>query len=133
MFIGKGFQELMKSVSCSYPTSQRAPTSCSLSCQNSFSFALSRNGNSLTWCTKMYRRIGRSESKGLTSPRSDLKGAPNLCNAVGEFSSVISNLTCWEISSRLRSAARQFLLRRFLKTLFTVFLLPSKNGTICLL
>lgn len=51
----------------------------------------------------MYLRIGRSESKGDTSPRSDLNGAPNLCNAVGEFNSVISNLTCWEINSRFRS------------------------------
>jgi len=78
-------------------------TTCNLSCQNSFSFALSRKGNSRTWWTKRYRRIGSSESKGETSPKSDLKGAPNLCNAVGELSSVISNLTCWDMSSRFRS------------------------------
>jgi hypothetical protein len=51
----------------------------------------------------MYLRIGRSESNGETSPKSDLNGAPNLCNAVGELSSVISNLTCWEMSSRFKS------------------------------
>ena len=52
----------------------------------------------------MYLKIGRSESRGETSPKSDLKGAPNRCRAVGEFNSVISNLVCWAISSRFRSA-----------------------------
>ena len=76
---------------------------CNLSCQNSFSFALSKNGNSRTWCTKMYRKIGRSLSNGDTSPKSLLKGAPKRWRAVGELSSVISNFTCWEMSSRFKS------------------------------
>lgn len=76
---------------------------CSLSCQNSFSLALSRNGNSRTWWTKMNRRIGNSESYGVTSPRSDLKGAPNRRRAVGELSSLISQRTCSEMSSLFRS------------------------------
>jgi hypothetical protein len=84
-------------------------TTCNLSCQNSFSFALSRNGNSRTWCTKMYRKIGRSESRGEISPKSDLNGAPNLCSAVGELSSMISYLTCWEMSSRFKSEDCQWL------------------------
>ena len=82
-------------------------TTCSLSCQNSFSFALSRNGNSRTWCTKIYRRIGSSESSGEISPRSDLKGAPKRRSAVGELSSEISHFTCSETSSRLRSICSQ--------------------------
>lgn len=57
----------------------------------------------------MYLRIGSSESKGDTSPRSDLNGAPNLCNAVGEFNSVISNFTCCEINSRFRSVENESL------------------------
>ena len=77
---------------------------CSLSCQNSFSLALSRKGNSRTWWTNMYRSIGSSESRGDTSPKSDLNGAPNRRRAVGEFSSEISHLTCSETSSRFRSA-----------------------------
>lgn len=76
---------------------------CSLSCQNSFSLALSRNGNSRTWWTKMNRSIGNSESYGVTSPRSDLKGAPNRRRAVGELSSLISQRTCSEMSSLFRS------------------------------
>ena len=97
MFLGKRFQELqIIIVSILLQGFERGVlrTTCSLSCQNSFSFALSKNGNSRTWCTKIYRRIGRSESRGDISPNSDLKGAPNLCSAVGEFSSVISNFTC---------------------------------------
>jgi hypothetical protein len=75
----------------------------------------------------MYRNIGKSESKGETSPWSDLKGAPNRSSAVGEFNSVISNLTCWEISSRLRSAmvisndATAVIFRH------TMFLFPSQS------
>lgn len=69
-------------------------TVCSLSCQNSFSRALSRNGKLRTWLTKMKRRRGSSESSGATSPASDLKGAPNRCKAVGLESSDISHSVC---------------------------------------
>ena len=51
--------------------------------------------------------MGRSESIGATSPKSDLNGAPKRWRAVGEDSSDISYLTCWEMSSRLRSAVGQ--------------------------
>ena len=98
MFLCEGFQKLHKHNMSAFPPNEHcvdpALTTCNLSCQNSFSFALSRKGNSRTWCTKIYLKIGRSESRGLTSPNSDLNGAPNLCSAVGELSSVISNLTC---------------------------------------
>lgn len=56
----------------------------------------------------MYRKMGSSESSGDTSPYSDLKGAPNRRNAVGELSSAISHFTCSETSSRLRSANRNW-------------------------
>lgn len=55
----------------------------------------------------MYRRTGSSESRGDTSPNSDLNGAPNLRRAVGELSSAISSLTCSARSSRLRSSGRK--------------------------
>lgn len=51
----------------------------------------------------MYRKIGSSESRGETSPNGDLKGAPNRRSAVGELSSLISHLVCWEMSSRFKS------------------------------
>lgn len=47
--------------------------------------------------------MGNSDSWGETSPRSDRKGAPNRWRAVGELSSLISQLTCSAMSSRLRS------------------------------
>lgn len=75
----------------------------------------------------MYLRIGRSESSGLTSPNSDLKGAPNLCSAVGELSSVISNLTCWDRSSRLRSACCQLPSPFLGFTRRTMLLLPCQS------
>lgn len=96
-------------------------TTCSLSCQNSFSFAWLRNGNFRTWCTNMYLRIGSSLSTGATSPRGDWKGAPKRCSAVGELSSVISNLTWLPISSRLRSTDRSVLARTSKKE-------PPKRG-----
>ncbi len=54
----------------------------------------------------MYLRMGNSESSGDTSPKSDLKGAPNRRSAVGELSSEISHLTCSEMSSRFKSRGR---------------------------
>ena len=54
----------------------------------------------------MYRSMGSSDSCGDTSPRSDRNGAPNRWSAVGELSSLISHLTCWDISSRFRSGQR---------------------------
>ena len=54
----------------------------------------------------MYLRMGNSESSGETSPKSDLKGAPNRRSAVGELSSEISHLTCSEMSSRFKSRDR---------------------------
>lgn len=42
----------------------------------------------------------------MTSPRSDLKGAPNRRRAVVEFSSLISQLTCSAMSSLFRSGRR---------------------------
>jgi hypothetical protein len=50
--------------------------------------------------------MGSSESRGETSPTSDLKGAPKRFRAVGELSSDTSYLTCSAMSSRLRSGRR---------------------------
>ena len=69
-------------------------TTCSLSCQNSFSLALSRKGKFRTWLTNMKRNSGSSESSGATSPASERKGAPKRLRAVGEDSSEISNCVC---------------------------------------
>ena len=52
--------------------------------------------------------MGSSESAGATSPRSERKGAPNLCKAVGDASSEISKATCCDMSSRFRSSERLF-------------------------
>ena len=54
----------------------------------------------------MYRRSGSSESSGGTSPASERNGAPNLCNAVDELSSLISYIVCCAISSLFRSEMR---------------------------
>jgi len=51
----------------------------------------------------MNRSIGKSESIGDTSPRSDLNGAPKRRRAVGELNSEISYLTSCDMRSRLRS------------------------------
>src|SRR5207244_1964290 len=79
------------------PKTTLHPTSCSFSCQNSFSLAWSKNGKFRTWLTKMYRSSGNSESCGATSPTSDRNGAPKRCSAVGLASSAISQRVCSEI------------------------------------
>lgn len=103
-------------------------TTCSLSCQNSCSLAWSRKGKLRTWCTKMYLRIGSSESSGATSPRSDLNGAPKRCRAVGEANSEISHLTCWEMSSLLRSTVFSQKWSEGSDEIRTVLLLSRQNG-----
>lgn len=103
MFVGERLKELEQNVSGRSCTEARVPTVCSLSCQNSFSRAWSKKGKLRTWCTKMYLSKGSSESSGSTSPASDLKGAPNLCNAVGDASSQISHSVCCAINSRFKS------------------------------
>jgi len=132
MFIRKRLQELSNISPLHALKGYVKLTTCNLSCQNSFSFALSKNGNSRTWCTKMYLRIGSSESRGETSPKSDLKGAPKRCNAVGEFSSVISYLTCWDMSSRFRSGFLLGTPRKGGRGGGTVLLLPCKQCAFCL-
>ena len=79
-------------------------TTWSLSCQNSFSLALSRKGKFRTWLTNMKRSRGSSESSGATSPASEWKGAPKRLRAVGDESSEISYFVWREMSPRLRSA-----------------------------
>ena len=106
VFARKRFEELDQESVSAFPHAQGdlvEHTTWSLSCQNSFSFALSKNGKFRMWCTNMYRRRGSSESSGATSPASDLKGAPKRLRAVGVFSSDISYFVCCDMSSRLRS------------------------------
>lgn len=104
MFVGERLEELPHQNVSGWGCMQLSKlTVCNLSCQNSFSRAWSKKGKLRTWCTKIYLSNGSSESSGSTSPASDLKGAPNLCNAVGEASSEISHSVCCVISSRFRS------------------------------